>query len=121
MKNVTPARVLRLIARARSLGLGVVLGNGAQGTVGCLLEARIQAFAALERPGEMNGLSKILDDPLASLVDVSPVRLRVASAAPLERAAAIVEQAAERTFRVDAPTLRARSDELVDGAGPHRS
>jgi L-alanine-DL-glutamate epimerase-like enolase superfamily enzyme len=101
MKNVTPARVLRLVERARALGLGVVLGNGAQGTIGCLLEARLQTVARLERPGEMNGLSKIQDDPLAGLVEASPVRLRVAADAPLEEAAAIAARAARRTFRLE--------------------
>jgi L-alanine-DL-glutamate epimerase-like enolase superfamily enzyme len=102
MKNVTPARVLRLIERARSLGLGVVLGNGAQGTIGCLLEARIQAVAALERPGEMNGHAKIADDPFADLIEASAVRLRVRADASFERAASIAERAAKRTFHLDA-------------------
>jgi L-alanine-DL-glutamate epimerase-like enolase superfamily enzyme len=67
-KNGSPARVKRLIERARQLGLDVVLGNGVQGTPGCWLEAQVQLEMGLGRPGEMNGFRKVQDDPLAFLL-----------------------------------------------------
>jgi L-alanine-DL-glutamate epimerase-like enolase superfamily enzyme len=81
-KNGSPARLGRLIGRARELGLDVVLGNGVQTTLGCWLEAHVQSLNGLPRPGEMNGFRKLRHDPLAFLlvdrgpaVELPPVNL----------------------------------------------
>lgn len=76
-KNGSITTLLALIRRARALGLDVVLGNGAQGTVGCLLEGWAHHRAGLARPGEMSGWLKIADDPLGFLLEGDECSLRI--------------------------------------------
>ena len=74
-----------MVGRARSAGLDVILGNGAQGTVGCLLEAHAQLAAGLARPGEMNGWLKIGRDPLGFLLPPDPLAVHVPSRIDVDR------------------------------------
>lgn len=63
MKAGSGARLQRLMDRAGALGLGVVVGNGVAGEIGCLHEAWA-VMGRLDLPGEMNGFRK----PTASLL-----------------------------------------------------
>ncbi|HET8998527.1 MAG TPA: enolase C-terminal domain-like protein [bacterium] len=63
MKAGSRTRLLRLMDRASALGLGVVVGNGVAGEIGCLHEAWA-VMGRLDLPGEMNGFRK----PIASLL-----------------------------------------------------
>jgi L-alanine-DL-glutamate epimerase-like enolase superfamily enzyme len=76
-KNRTPTSLRAMVRRARELGLDVILGNGAQGSVGCLVEGWVQAETGLTRPGEMNGFRKLAADPLGFLIADTPVGMRV--------------------------------------------
>ena len=76
-KNRTPTGLRALIARARELGLDVILGNGAQGSVGCLVEGWVQAEMGMTRPGEMNGYRKVANDPLGFLIADTPTGMRL--------------------------------------------
>lgn len=65
-------RLLReQIALAHGLGLGVVLGNGVAGEVGCSQEALVAVAEGVETAGEMNGFLKLrrplLARPLTAL------------------------------------------------------
>ncbi|HEX3149787.1 MAG TPA: enolase C-terminal domain-like protein, partial [Gemmataceae bacterium] len=84
-KNRTPSGLRLLITRAREFGLDVILGNGAQGSIGCLVEGWVQAEMGLARPGEMNGYRKIANDPLGFLIEDTPTGMRVPGAVDWER------------------------------------
>jgi L-alanine-DL-glutamate epimerase-like enolase superfamily enzyme len=57
MKIGSFRRVLELIAWCRSKGIGVVLGNGVAGEIGCYHEA-VLGSRVLDNAGEMNGYLK---------------------------------------------------------------
>lgn len=59
MKLGSAERLRTAIARARELGLGIVLGNGVAGEIGCLHEALVAVAAGLDLAGEMNGFLKL--------------------------------------------------------------
>jgi O-succinylbenzoate synthase len=99
-KNGSPWRLLALIRRAQQLGLDVVLGNGVQGTIGCLLEAKVQLVAALTRPGEMNGFRKIRHDPLAFLIQQDDKALIVPATLPVAEIRQALEQHATMIYRI---------------------
>jgi L-alanine-DL-glutamate epimerase-like enolase superfamily enzyme len=84
-KNRTPSGLRALIGRARELGLDVILGNGAQGSVGCLVEGWLQAETGLTRPGEMNGYRKVANDPLGFLISDTPTGMHVPGVVDWER------------------------------------
>jgi o-succinylbenzoate synthase len=88
----------RLIERARALGLKVVYGNGVQGAVGNHLEARIYADAALDTPGEFNGVLKIASDPFGRCFSVERGKLSVYGLLDLGVAFAGVEPMLEFAF-----------------------
>lgn len=64
MKAGSVARLRRLVDRATALGLGVIVGNGVAGDLGCLHEAWAVADR-LTLPGEMNGFLKPVESLLA--------------------------------------------------------
>lgn len=97
-KNGSPQRLLHLIGRARELGLDVILGNGAQGTVGCLIEGRIQLAAGLERAGEMNGYRKIHNDSLDFLLEDAPTGCIIQPGLPLTRVISALERASRNVY-----------------------
>lgn len=99
-KNRTPSGLRALIARARELGLDVILGNGAQGSVGCLVEGWVQAETGLTRPGEMNGYRKVESDPLGFLIADTPTGMRLPEAIDWERVRAALVRAARTRFEV---------------------
>ncbi len=75
-----------LIDRARMLGLGIIYGNGVQGAVGNHLEARVYADAALDTPGEFNGVLKIASDPFGNRFSVERGELHVSGLPAIETA-----------------------------------
>jgi L-alanine-DL-glutamate epimerase-like enolase superfamily enzyme len=99
-KNGSPTRLLRLIEHARRLGLGVILGNGAQGTVGCILEAKVQLAAGLDRAGEMNGFRKLRSDPLGFLVADRNGALAVPRLLPFSEIRRRLEEVSQDVLRV---------------------
>jgi L-alanine-DL-glutamate epimerase-like enolase superfamily enzyme len=99
-KNRTPSGLRALIQRARELGLDVILGNGAQGSVGCLVEGWVQAETGLTRPGEMNGYRKVVDDPLGFLIADTPTGMRLPEAVDWERVRAALVNSARTRFEV---------------------
>lgn len=80
-----------LIARARANGLNVVYGNGVQGALGNHLEARIYAGAALDTPGEFNGVLKIATDPFDGDFTVANGRLHAGGLRAIDDALAGAE------------------------------
>lgn len=99
-KNGSPSRLLRLIDLARSLGLDVVLGNGVQGSIGCLLEGKVQLQAGLTRPGEMNGFRKIRQDPLAFLVNDTATGFRVPASVSMDQTRKVLQDNAEACYTI---------------------
>ncbi len=99
-KNRTPSGLRALIQRARELGLDVILGNGAQGSVGCLIEGWVQAETGLPRPGEMNGYRKVANDPLGFLIADTPTGMRVPAAVDWEQVRAALVANARTRYRV---------------------
>jgi O-succinylbenzoate synthase len=99
-KNRTPSGLRALIQRARELGLDVILGNGAQGSVGCLVEGWVQAETGLTRPGEMNGYRKVANDPLGFLIADTPTGMRVPAAVDWERVRAVLVRGAKARYMV---------------------
>jgi len=76
-KNRTPSNLRTLILQAKKNGLEVILGNGAQGTIGCLIEGWVQDELKLNHPGEMNGYRKISNDPLGFLIQNSSTGMTI--------------------------------------------
>jgi L-alanine-DL-glutamate epimerase-like enolase superfamily enzyme len=70
MKAGSIARLQRGVDLAISLGLGVIVGNGVAGDLGCLHEAWAVADR-LTLPGEMNGFLKPVESLLAQPLRVS--------------------------------------------------
>ena len=99
-KNRTPTGLRTLIARARGLGLDVILGNGAQGSVGCLVEGWVQAETGLTRPGEMNGYRKVADDPVGFLIADTPTGMRLPAAVDWEQVRSALVAAARTRYAV---------------------
>jgi hypothetical protein len=99
-KNRCPSELLDMIALARQLGLDVVLGNGVQGSVGCLLEAKVHLAAGLTRPGEMNGYRKVRHDPLGFLIADRPTGLRVRRGLPVDEVRRVLEKEAAEVFEI---------------------
>lgn len=69
MKAGSIERLRQLLSRAARLGLGIVVGNGVAGDLGCLHEAWTVA-GGLSLPGEMNGFLKPVDSLLAEPIQV---------------------------------------------------
>jgi L-alanine-DL-glutamate epimerase-like enolase superfamily enzyme len=69
MKAGTIGRLRRFVDRATRRGLGVIVGNGVAGEIGCLHEAWAVA-GRLRLSGEMNGFLKPVDSLLAEPVRV---------------------------------------------------
>ena len=61
MKHGSITNTFRLIEKAKSLNLGIVLGNGVQTHFGCVDECLIYKKAGLALPGEMNEFLKMKD------------------------------------------------------------
>jgi hypothetical protein len=99
-KNRTPSGLRALIARARQLGLDVILGNGAQGSIGCLVEGWVQAETGLTRPGEMNGYRKIANDPLGFLIKDTPTGMRLPGTVDWERVRAALVAGAKTRYEL---------------------
>jgi O-succinylbenzoate synthase len=99
-KNGSPARLLDLVERARRLGLAVILGNGAQSTLGCVLEGKVQLAAGLTRPGEMNGFRKLRDDPLGFLVRDGGAAFDVPGVLPFDEIRRRLEERCTTAYRV---------------------
>jgi L-alanine-DL-glutamate epimerase-like enolase superfamily enzyme len=104
-KNGSPARLLRLVEQARRLGLDVILGNGAQSTLGCVLEGKVQLAAGLGRPGEMNGFRKLRGDPLGFLVRDGGTTFDVPGAVPFDEIRRRLEDGCVTAYRVPRPRL----------------
>lgn len=100
MKCGSCERLRRLFDRARSLGLGVVVGNGVASDVGCLHEAWAVA-GRLELAGEMNGFLKPVVSLLAEPLRVERGRLLLP---PAGGAAAVRSDVLDR-FGVDGVTV----------------
>jgi len=70
-KHGSPERTETLIRNTLNMGVGVILGNGIQSEIGCILEARIYNNLKLNNAAEFNGFLKpcftILDKPIISL------------------------------------------------------
>lgn len=64
MKAGSLSNLARLVKSARESGLGVVLGNGVAGEIGCFHEAVAAARVGLANAGEMNGFLKIRESLL---------------------------------------------------------
>jgi O-succinylbenzoate synthase len=97
-KNRTPSGLRALIRRARDLGLDVILGNGAQGSIGCLVEGWVQSETGLSRPGEMNGYRKVANDPLGFLISDTPTGMRMPSEVDWERVRAMLVASAQTRY-----------------------
>lgn len=64
MKAGSMENLVRLINTARAAGLGIVLGNGVAGEIGCYHEAVAAAAVGLANAGEMNGFLKLRESVL---------------------------------------------------------
>ena len=69
------AATLDLIETARSAGLGVVFGNGVQGSIGNHIEAMIYARSGLQTPAELTGALKLTSDRFGARLSVSDGKL----------------------------------------------
>jgi len=65
------AATLDLITTAQSVNLGVVFGNGVQGSIGNHIEAMIYAKSGLKTPAELNGALKLTADRFGARLSVT--------------------------------------------------
>lgn len=117
-KNGSLSVLLGLIKQARGAGLDVVLGNGAQGSIGCFLEAQAHRLAGLTRSGEMNGWLKIAGDPLGFLLERNELEIRLPEVLDAERVVQALESASSARHAVPGDALAPSLPHWADRGAP---